>query len=237
MKSKIIVCKLLLLGFIAVSIHSCSDDFVTKRREVQYIDETSIYMYPDEDAKEYPIIWAVAGNATFAIIKKPDWLKVESMTGQFINGKAVLTLSAVRNELFTAARFYVALVTIEVDGVGKGVFPVSYISIGSPDNPINPDFFCDDVKLIDFGSTITQYILHITNRAPAILIWKLQECPQWITMDIQNDIVIGGGSPTIKITCNRAGLPKGIHEGVIVLSTNDKDQPTYTITVRCQVGD
>ena len=46
-----------------------------------------------------------------------------------------------------------------------------------------------------------------------------------------------GWGSTITTTCNRSGLPEGVHIGNIIFKTNDKDQPTYTITVQCQVGE
>ena len=127
MKTKIMNCKLWLFVFICASIHSCSDEFVTKRWEAHPIFGTpTIYVVPDKDAKVCQIVWEDAGNATFTIIHKPDWLKVESMTGRFLNGIAEITCSAIRNPLFTNAKIYLEDITIDVDGVGKGIVIVGY---------------------------------------------------------------------------------------------------------------
>ena len=231
------------LGVVAVFFHSCSDDFLTKGRDAQYIFintqtiYSNIYVFPNEDAIVYPIVCEDARNATFTIINKPDWLKVESMNGQFMNGIAELTCSAIRNELFTESRIYLADMTIEVDGVGKGVVDVGYNN-GVPVLSFNPVFFCEgmgyDDYSIDFGKTETSLPFITANRGSGVLIWKVKECPEWINMKTQEFLEPGYQKMT-EIICTRSGLPEGNHEGTIIFSTNDKDISTYMITVRCQV--
>ena len=231
-------CKLALLGFITVFIQSCSDDFLTKRWEAhgQGIYNTpTIYVSSDEEARVYPIIWEDAGNATFTIINKPDWLKVESMVGQFMDGMAEVTCSAIRNKSFTDSKIYLSDMTIEVEGVGKGIVDVGYINNGVSVSTGNPVFFCEGIESIDFGKTETVRPVVIIHLGSGVLIWKVTECPEWINMKTQDFLYYG--NKMTEIICNRSGLPEGNHEGSITFSTNDKNQPTYTITVRCQVGD
>ena len=243
---KKIIISTLLLGFITVFIHSCSDDFLTKRWEdarIIFINTQTIYsiiyVFPNESAIVYPIVCEDAGNATFTIVNKPDWLKVESMNGQFTNGIAELTCSAIRNELFTEPRIYLVDMIIEVDGVGRGLVDVGYNN-GVPVFPYNPIFFCDGMQYLDFSidfeKTKNMLTIGMENRGSGVLIWKVKERPEWITMTTQ-DFLDPMYHKMMEITCNRSGLPKGNYEGIIILSTNDRDQPTYSITVRCQVGD
>jgi len=246
MKMKKIVCKFLFLGFIAVSVHSCSDDFLTEQWEIQggFAHTPPLYVFPDEGAKVYPIVWEDVNhlqinsmiNAPYTIIKKPNWFIVASMTGQFTNGITEITCSAVRNESFTASRIYEANMSIEIDGIGKGILRVGYVNSGASVNTYHPVFFCQWVDMLDFGSAESQRIINISNNGNGILIWKVEDCPKWISM-VTLDAVFPYYYKTLTITCNRSGLPDGIHTGSIVFSTNDKDQPTYTITVQCQVGD
>jgi len=234
---KIINCKLWLLGFIAVFFHSCSDDFLTKRWEVcRIFGTTTIYVVPEEDAKVFPIVWEDAANGAFTIINKPDWLKVELMDGQFLNGIAEITCSAIRNKSFTDSKVYLSDMTIEVDGVGKGFVDVGYVNNGATGYTGNPIFFCEYIEYKDFGTSETVQPVNILNQGSNVLIWKIKECPEWIHMKVQ-DFVFPFDRKEINIVCDRSGLPDGNHEGLITLNTNDKDQPTYTITVRCQVGD
>ena len=232
MKTKKIVCKLL---FIAVFTYSCSDEFLKKGWDVQVLFDTPrINVLPGEDAKEYPIIWADAGNATFNIVSKPDWLKVESMTGQFQNSIAFLSCSAIRNESFTETGIYEATMTIEVEEIGKGIVYVGYVNNGANVNTGNPVFFCEWVEFIDFGRKEDQRSITIFNQGSATLIWKVKECPEWITMEKQDFVLYD--RKTITISCNRSVIPDGNHVGYITLTTNDKNRPTYTIAVRCRVG-
>ena len=236
MKTKKIVCKLL---FIAVFTYSCSDEFLYQKDG--YLIETFIYVFPDKDAETYPIFWANAGNATFTITKKPDWLKVESMTGKFQNGLAELTCSAVRNESFTAEFVYNATMFINVDGIGRCFVDVNYANYGSYPNHGDPIFFCGwldgmEISQLDFGNLENYYSTIISNLGSGCLIWKVIECPKWINMETQQGTNIRAMAKELQITCERSGLPEGNHVGAIVFSTNDKNQSTYTITVRCQVG-
>ena len=236
---------LLLSGLFAV-FHSCSDDFLFEKwgdaRTVFINTQTfysDIYVFPNEGAIVYQIVCEDAGNASFTILNKPDWLRVESMNGQFMNGIAELTCSAIRNELFTEPKIYLEDMTIEVDGVGKGIVDVGYNN-GVPVQTFHPVFFCDRMEWIDssidFGNTETIFPVVMANLGSGVLIWKVKECPEWITMKTQ-DFLEPRHDKMTEIICNRSGLPEGEHEGVIIFSTNDKNQPTYTITVRCQVGD
>ena len=222
----------LLLGFIIVFVHSCSNDFLTEGWS--YFETQMIYVLPDEDAKPCLIAWQGAGNATFTITKKPYWLKVESMNGQFVNDVAELTCSVIRNDFFTEPKIYVGIMTIEVDGVGKVYVEVGYNN-GMPGYPSSPWFHWEYYDFIYFGTSQNQQSVRIANPSNSILTWKVIECPEWINMKMQ-DFVYPSWSKEMTINCNRSGLPEGSYEGAIIFSTNDKNKPTYTVNVFCQVG-
>ena len=228
MKTKIFI-STLLLGFFTVFIHSCSDDFLNEGWN--YAVE-QLYLLPDDDAKEYPIVYEKAGNATFTIINKPDWLKVESMEGQFNNGIAKLTCSAIRNNLFTEKLVYFANMTIEVSGIGKIFVDVGYNN-GVPGYPSNPVFVYEGIEPIYFGKDVTKQSVRFVNEGKSILIWEVKECPEWINMKTI-DYVYPILPKEITIICNRSGLSEGLHKGVIIISTNDKDRPTHVINVQCE---
>lgn len=256
MKTKIVICYLLILGFIGIFIHSCSDDFLTKNKN-GYLVEVPIYIHPDTGMEPYPIVWKNAGNASFKIVSKPDWFQVESMTGQFQNGIAILTCYVVKNDFFTNSPYFYHITTIpiDVDGVGRCFVNINYVNAGTaPVFTGEPSFWCGwyegDLLVsesINFGRNETKRDINIRNFGLGYLIWEVLEYPEWISMvriredngipDQLMNAVTPNCQSTITTTCNRSGLPVGIHVGSIVIKTNDKKQPTYTITVQCQVGD
>jgi hypothetical protein len=250
MKTGKIIRNLIISGFIGTFIHSCNDDFLTKNKEGTYIFPP-IYLHPDVGAESYPIVWKDAGNAAFKIVKKPDWLQVESMTGQFQNGIAKLTCYVVRNEFFTKEFVYTATIPIDVDGVGRCFVNVGYVNRGVPIYTGEPSFSCiwyaswsQESELMDFRRDEAERYINIGNQGSGYLIWEVIEYPEWISMVRGDDwngtdlmaAVLPNGVSTIITSCNCSGLSDGVHVGYIVFKTNDKDQPTYTITVQCQVG-
>jgi len=234
MKTKIIICKLLITCLIGVLIHSCSDDFLTNND--RHFIESCVCVFPDKSAQTYPISLANAGNATYTITKKPDWLKVESMTGQFQNGLAELTCSAIKNESFTGDFVYTATMYIDVNGIGGCFAEVYYVNFGSPLYNGEPKFYIENNdwlanNYLDFGQNHQYYHFPIHNIGGGCLIWKVTECPEWIHVTMCGTAL--HDTPK-EFEISSLELPYGIHDGTIVLSTNDKDQPTYSIAVRCQ---
>lgn len=223
--------------FFTVFIHSCSDDFLTegwKPPEWSTVIITPcIYVLPDEDAKPCVIGWEEAGNADFTIVSKPYWLKVESMKGKFMNGIAEITCSAIRNNLFTEDQWiYVAIMTLEVDGIGNVFVEVGYNN-GRPGYPSDPVFVRNNSEIIDFGMYETLKSVYFGNKGNSVLIWKVIDCPEWINLEKEIDFLYR--PKLITFTCNRSGLDEGDYEGVLKITTNEKNNPIHEIPVRCEV--
>src|SRR5690606_13687092 len=74
----------------AISLFSCSDDFLNDTLDVSSVAESSIILSPEWDAGDYQFRCEDAGNSDFIIESMPGWLKVDDNSGSFVNGYAAI---------------------------------------------------------------------------------------------------------------------------------------------------
>jgi len=96
--------------------------------------------------------------------------------------------------------------------------------------------FIGHTHTVDFGRDKMQENVGIHNNRDDILNWMVVECPEWITVSKNKGSVSGTATSEITITCNRENLTEGSYSGVIVFKTNNKENPTFNILVKCSVG-
>ena len=95
----------------------------------------------------------------------------------------------------------------------------------------NPILFCSNNRL-DFGQTDLTRLLNIYNyQGSGLLRWKIDSCPEWLSVSEITGIVPPLSSRTLLFTCDRNRLPDGQVSHTIYLLTNDKSNPAYAITV------
>ena len=86
-------------------------------------------------------------------------------------------------------------------------------------------------NFLDFGQTETKRNFSISNRGDGLLIWKIDGCPEWLTVSENSGILQKNYSTSLIFTCNRELLSSGSNNTTIFLKTNDKNIPTYSISV------
>ena len=185
--------------------------------EISYYGQTYLNIIPQNDGI---LIWQ--------IVEHPEWITVSDSSGlSRYSGKTVsininpdkMPLTDVTGEILIANNSVnspLCVVNIKYD-VG------------------NPSFTCYD-DLLDFRRNETQKNISITNYGYGLLTWKVEECPDWITVSPKNGFLNSYDSENIVFACNRTGLTEGQHTGTVVLRSNDKNKPTFSITVRCRIG-
>jgi len=85
---------------------------------------------------------------------------------------------------------------------------------------------------LDFGRMETNVQFEIHNRGYGVLVWKLEDFPEWLTVSESNGIIMyNDHKTTLTFTCNRELMPNGINTVTIQLVTNDREKPSFPITV------
>jgi hypothetical protein len=103
-------------------------------------------------------------------------------------------------------------------------------------NPGNPMFDCAN-DVIDFGRTDTQKTFSIGNYDNGILIWQIDNCPDWITFSPNHGYMLSYNYGTeLTVTCDRSKLPAGQNSATVTFKTNDPRNPSKQITVKCWNG-
>ncbi|MDR0724889.1 MAG: hypothetical protein LBF59_02630, partial [Prevotellaceae bacterium] len=344
MKTFIKHLKRITVGLILPAIFSCSNDFLREDNMSLLLTPEGTYntisISPEWGSGDYPLYSREAGNAKFSIPDVPHWLNISSTTGQFVNGTAYITCSASVCDEFAEVGVYSVTLIIDIEGVGKYVFPLYYITEGTPDisatetleldilnfdygkslnvankgegilvwniidfpewitvNPYsssgilfpyettsvnityNEDFISlEDISLdkikdkytgkiiiasndkkkpqtvtdvilnigspsaryytdmIDFERTETVLSFYTENFGDGILIWQIEDYPEWITLSQTHGFLTSYGNIEIRVTCDRSKLPAGASSGEITIRTNDPQNPVHRITVKCRNG-
>ncbi|MDR2691612.1 MAG: hypothetical protein LBB73_04840, partial [Dysgonamonadaceae bacterium] len=223
-------------------LFSCSNDFLyeqslTKEEMANGTAnvQSSIVVSPDWDAEDYPVICPDAKDASFRIVKKPDWLIVGSLEGKFTKGVTFVNCSAEKVKSFAAIGIYNDFLAIEDENGREYLVQVAYINEGNPRIETYPGN-------IDFSENY-QPELQIINSGEGILIWQVVECPEWLQLDVApnnpymqsnngmpSGIMYQGAMPLF-LSFNFSGnIPEKL-TGEIVIASNDKASPLKTVRV------
>lgn len=214
---------------------SCSDDFVNARLNISGVAESAIIISPSWEADDYQFQCAGAGNAEYKIESKPDWLKLDDYSGQFLNGLAIIHGQALTQESFSKTGIYIDQMLVSAEGK-KYAVPVYYISEGDPVVQV------DGPLVISPNSYNNQLV--ISNRGNGVLLWDILSMPDWLSVDMDQfnpvSVILGQGiSATIPFKLNIERLLQNSLTGLtgsIWLRTNDKDNPEVEIPVSADLG-
>jgi len=94
----------------------------------------------------------------------------------------------------------------------------------------NPVMFCDP-DILDFETTDFTRLFNIYNQGDGLLTWRIESCPEWLSVSETSGILTPSSSKTLQFTCNRDLLPYEQLFQTIYLVTNDENDPWHAITV------
>ena len=94
----------------------------------------------------------------------------------------------------------------------------------------NPSLYCD-FNQMDFGQTETVRKFGFINFGDGLLVWKIEECPEWLTVSESEGVIIPYSGEELTFACTRELLQPGINTATIYLKTNDRMRPSFSITV------
>ena len=185
--------------------------------ELSYYGQTNMNIIPQNDGI---LIWQ--------IVEYPEWITVSDSVGISRYGGRTISININPDNIpLTDVTGEIVIANNSINS------PLCTVNIKF--NAGNPTFTCYDNQL-NFVRKETQKNISISNQGNGLLIWKVEACPDWITVSPQNGLVNSYHSEEVLFTCNRTGLTDGKHTGTVVLRSNDKSNPTFNITVSCRIG-
>lgn len=222
---------IIILSF-AFAFFSCSDEFVNEKTEVSAVATSAIVISPEWEADDYQFKCEGLANTGFTITSKPDWLVLESNSGEFHDSIATIHASAKTEPLFAIYGIYNDQMMIEANGKAYAV-PVYYINEGDPAVVVIKNLTISDLNINNS--------LHVSNSGDGILFWDIVSLPDWLAVDrnqlnAKSLLLPKGGDVIVPFTFTKEAATQSNLTGTIVLKTNDKNNPTVEIAVSAYLG-
>jgi len=223
---------------------SCSNDFLSETADISssLSSTTELLISPEWGSIDFSINIPMANNAKFNIIKTPEWLLVNNLSGQFVNGIATINCKASVHRDFSEIGIYKDLMVLDIEGKGKSLVPVSYITEG------NPMIETEKNITVSFNyGYIGYYDMEIKNKGKGILLVTFTEQPEWINLswlgpnqgfmtDKTMIPIPANSSITLSISFNIESIASSDLSGKIVIASNDKNNKETTININCDLG-
>jgi hypothetical protein len=180
------------------------------------------------------------GILLFAIKEKPDWVTLTSYGGPneitenvgnvlFSEQVMQITISTDRSNTFGNKEGDIVIVSNDKTQPEVRI-PVTY-NYKKPKLSIHSDYLT-----CDFGFSNNNIGLSFSNIDAGALVWSFENIPEWLTITPDNGVLhnygYGYSFMSVQLTINRNNVPNKIVEHVILLKTNDPDNPTVPITLK-----
>lgn len=224
--------KILLILCSAIAFFSCSDEFVNDKLDISGVAESAIILSPEWEADDYEFKCKGVKSAEFTILSQPEWLILDSRSGNITDSIATVHASASTDPRFSKIGFYVDQMIVEANDKQYAV-PVYYITEGSPAVQVNSSF---EINYNNYNN-----VLQISNTGDGILLWDINSIPNWLTIDMNqfspSSVILGKGlTASLPLSLNIQAAMQNNLQGTIVLQTNDKNKPLVEIAVKANLG-
>ncbi|MBL7052321.1 MAG: dockerin type I repeat-containing protein, partial [Candidatus Marinimicrobia bacterium] len=110
-----------------------------------------------------------------------------------------------------------------------GSFAFNYLNIGSGD-------FSTTIGIQNANASDALQLAYNQNFASDNLTIKFSTAKQWVQVEPQNGIVASGASATIEYSVNSVSLSDGNYNALLLLGTNDPENPLFQIPVTLSVN-
>ncbi|MCL1933916.1 MAG: hypothetical protein FWF53_08935 [Candidatus Azobacteroides sp.] len=230
------------IGFLCFIAFSCSNDFLKDGSDLSINADMTIYIAPEWGAADYSVHVPMAGNAKFSVIQSPDWLQVNTPSGQFTNDYASINCSASTCKDYSEIGIYNASIILEIEGKGKSLVPISYITEG---NPVIETAANVELRYDSYSSSNGHAALVIRNTGEGILLWGISEKPEWITINFPGGTMIPDhtlyllpqqSDITLELSYNNTSIPTSDLQGKIIIASNDKNHSETEVNVSFNMG-
>jgi len=221
--------------FLCLSLFSCKNDFLSEDESlIQFFSNDEIWVSPDKEGKDYVIYISGAGDSGFSYKQGPDWLNLNTHSGQFVNNVATINCSALSQNDFYKTGIYRSFLILSIDGKGLAKIPIAYINEGNP--------------LIETESTIILPFLNqgsfpfvIKNSGDGILLWSIVQKPSWISYYDESSnskhVIASYSENNLTFSYDIQSLRPNELSGKIVIESNVKNKPQTEIDIKFDLGE
>ncbi|MGD9928562.1 MAG: hypothetical protein AB7U05_00970 [Mangrovibacterium sp.] len=208
---------LLLLLCVPFLFEACNDEFLEENASQSFLLQDTLYVTEKTIAQEITLGIPEAKNANYTIRVIPKWLEIAEMEGTFDNGYAKLYVSVVALPEFNEIGFYEGALHIYVEGKGTYYGTVFYARLGDPTITVQP-------AIVEFGTDDYATVTVSNTTANSILLWEIQELPNWLNANATNGMAVQNGSNVISFWVNRNNLEPGVYNHNLVLWNNSSNE-------------
>ena len=200
--------------------------YVTEGNPRIETDENLIMDYQNPNQPYITIRNTGDGILFWNLIEYPEWLSYTQEQEEII---------LLQNEA-TSLNF----ILDEEKSISEGLSGKIVLKTNDKNNPeITIDIHVDlgkpslysNTNSLNFGKSNTGLYFELYNQGDGLLVWNIEDCPEWLTLSELGGMIRRAGTQTIYVTCDRAKLKLGINTATIRLKTNDKSNPELLLTV------
>ncbi len=222
-----------------IFLSACSDDFLNEnKKEIDgYNLNIPLYVEPVSDFTEVSITVAELKNKDFKVIQFPKHIHFETFKGR-VNDDGVLSLNIKVDKVaylpISDRVEELGYIVLNIDNFGQLGIEVLYLNLGTPQIEVD--------QVLDFGLSRRPKQFSINNRSDeGYLLFQIVEAPSWLRSEILPIHEPATVGPTAEypfhLYVEPIGLPTGVHEGKLVILSNDPDSPEITVTLKMTVPD
>ena len=197
--------------------------------------ENSLTISYDLTLSTSPFLIENTGNGIlfWSVVDHPDWLKINNQSiyknevARFLPPNNTVTLYFSYNSDIPYSENLSGKIVIESNDKNKPFVEIEIqVDLGNPNLQTHGEF-----GTINFERTGTTAEFWFSNQGVGYLSWKVEGCPEWLTVSDYSKISDPYSSHTLTFTCNRELMSPGVNAVTIYLKTNDKNNPSYPINV------
>lgn len=178
---------------------SCNDDFLSRNDADWYYPSDSLFLsnYDDNVAASLELPENI--NTDFTVFMHPRWLTFPSPHGKVNDGTVTLAFSIDENNVPFGYTSTVGTVVLDLEDYGFVAITVIFTNFGSPSIQCSPGE-------VVFDRTLSQTVTLFTS-TEGILIWEIEDFPDWITLSQTSGTIIYPGNTLITITIDPGKIP------------------------------
>lgn len=233
---------LLLLSLLSL-LPACDDSFLEENRKhpESYLLDGVLYVNPTSQFTGVTLTLSGLHGNRYKVMQYPRILHFASLHGE-IDGGGNLTFD-IRVDPFESTvnlePLQLGTIILDISDFGMLSIPVVHYNPGIPAAAITP-------QQIDLDSVSIEKVFNISNWATGYLFYRLTAKPEWIRLQEQSvyedsfeldstRVLYPHSQTNYLIIPDREQLVPGVHEGEIILETNDPEKPLLKVTIKVVV--
>ena len=203
---------------------SCNDDFLSRNdADWQYLSDTLFLSnYDDNVTVSFELPDNI--NKDFTVFMHPKWLIFPSPYGKVNDGTVTLAFSIDENNVPSGYTSHVGTVVLDIGDYGFVALDVIFTNFGSPSIQCSPGE-------VVFDRTLSQTVTLFTS-TEGILIWEIEDFPDWLTLSQTSGTIIYPGNTLITITIDPGKIPTLTEMVDTVIITGNSASGDFPLRIR-----